>query len=66
MRMIITILTSNSRFSRLRKQLKNTQLHKITKVMILTNRAMSEKVTKRILEEINLKGYKKTDSLTSR
>jgi len=64
--MIITILTSNSRFSRLRKQLKNTQLSKITKVMILTNRAMSEKVTKRILEEIDLKGYKKTDSLTSR
>jgi len=66
MRMIITILTSNSRFSRLRKQLKNTQLPKITKVMTLTNRAMSEKVTKRILEEIDPKGYKKTDSLTSR
>jgi len=66
MRMIITILTSSSRFSRLRKQLKNTQLPKITKVMTLTNRAMSEKVTKRILEEIDLKGYKKTDSLTSR
>ena len=66
MRMIITILTSNSRFSRLRKQLRNTQLPRITKVMILTNRAMSEKVTKRILEEIDLKGYKKTDSLTSR
>jgi hypothetical protein len=66
MRMIITILTSNSRFSRLRKQLKNTQLPKITKVMTLTNRAMSEKVTKRILEEIDPKGCKKTDLLTSR